>query len=269
MALLVLCWIIFITPLTSVFTGWLLGGAFFVGTYLACAFDAALQARQIGSVVLKRYNHLATYAGVAALQMILSGTYVEFHNHILNVRLFSVPSTSNLPNLRRGDTIAAGGGLFGKFSSGRGEYLIYTLPGGETDYVKRVIGLPGDSLQIKEGRLYINDAVVFRERLEDYPIPSVGGQNMEVPQYLEVLPNGRAYRILEVAGDTGVLNNTAKISVPEGHFFTLGDNRNNSLDSRHTSHGLVPVEFAYRKPLYIVWSDDRSRIGLRLDQPEH
>jgi len=112
------------------------------------------------------------------------------------------------------------------------------------DYIKRLIGLPGDRVQVKEGILYINDKSVTLERVEDYHTVDKEGRLLVVPQYIETLPNGVKHRILKSAPfGQGRLDNTPVFTVPEGHYFMMGDNRDNSSDSRVMEMvGYVPFE---------------------------
>jgi signal peptidase I len=127
----------------------------------------------------------------------------------------------------------------------RGDVAVFKLPRDTNiDYIKRVIGLPGDRIQMKNGVLFINDVEVKKERIEDYVDPTMEageqfGLSM-VPQFRETLPNGIQYNVLDYA-DTGFPDNTDVFVVPEGNYFMMGDNRDNSSDSR-LSVGYVPLE---------------------------
>ncbi|MBK8771951.1 MAG: signal peptidase I [Rhizobiales bacterium] len=125
----------------------------------------------------------------------------------------------------------------------RGDVAVFKLPTDTSiDYIKRVIGLPGDRIQMKDGVLYINDVAVPKERVADYVDPDGEGHGMPVPQYRETLPNGVTYNVLDLT-ENGSADNTSVYEVPEGHYFMMGDNRDNSQDSRYLDVvGYVPIE---------------------------
>lgn len=127
----------------------------------------------------------------------------------------------------------------------RGDVVVFRLPTDvSTDYIKRVIGLPGDRIQVREGQLYINEKPVERERLSDYvgEDPCGNDATARVKRWKETLPNGVSYDTLDCV-DNGFYDNTNVYTVPAGHFFMMGDNRDNSTDSRVLSVvGYVPFE---------------------------
>lgn len=123
----------------------------------------------------------------------------------------------------------------------RGDVVVFKLPSDDTtDYIKRVIGLPGDRVQMIGGILHINGEAVKREVVPEAERTPVDEANSFVIEYRETLPNGVQHRIFELS-DQGHLDNTVEYTVPPGHFFMMGDNRDNSLDSR-ANVGFVPFE---------------------------
>lgn len=176
---------------------------------------------------------------------------------------FSIPSGSNMPTLLVGDYVFATKYAYGysRFSlpfspplfagrllargPERGDIAVFRLPkDSRTDYVKRIVGLPGDRVQMKDGQLYLNDAPVARERMADFVGPDACGSDGvgRVKRWRETLPNGVSYETLDCI-DRGFYDNTIVYTVPPGHVFAIGDNRDNSTDSRMPSAvGYIPFE---------------------------
>ena len=136
----------------------------------------------------------------------------------------------------------------------RGDVVVFRLPRDDTtDYIKRVIGLPGDRIQMIDGRLHINGVAVRRERVRDF-IDDEDGTSERVRRWRETLPNGVSYETLDLE-ENGFLDNTEEYVVPSGHYFMMGDNRDNSADSRVLSAvGYVPFENLIGKAQVIFFS---------------
>ncbi len=204
------------------------------------------------------------------------------------VEPFNIPSGSMIPTLLIGDfvfvtkysygysrfSIPFSPPLFGWSKTGRilgslpkrGDVAVFRQTHDTTiDYVKRVIGLPGDHIQLKQGQLYINGTLAPRELVGDYEVadPPTGTRTL-AREYIEALPGGPRHHLLKLT-DEGHFdvdneldpNNTPEYVVPEDHLFMMGDNRDNSADSRFQNElGFVPVENLVGRAQFIFFSID-------------
>ncbi len=141
----------------------------------------------------------------------------------------------------------------------RGDIVVFKLPrDGKTDYIKRVIGLPGDQIQVRNGITLINGVPVDRERVDDFIEEDFYGNLTRVPRYRETLPNGVSYDTLDRYAN-GEYDNTPVYTVPAGHFFMMGDNRDQSADSREPrAVSFVPAENLVGRAELLFFSTDGS-----------
>ncbi|MDE2363788.1 MAG: signal peptidase I [Hyphomicrobiales bacterium] len=199
------------------------------------------------------------------IKVIIQALLIALVVRTLLFQPFNIPSGSMIPTLLIGDFLFVSKYSYGysrysiPFSpdvfSGRvlasrpkrGDVVVFKLPRDTSqDYIKRVIGLPGDKIQMIKGRLYINGQMTPREPIEKVRTEDRMGEMTEVPTYKETLPGGVTHTIIEIEGDTGFNDNTGVFEVPPDHYFMMGDNRDNSTDSRvspdHGGVGYVPYE---------------------------
>ncbi len=196
------------------------------------------------------------------------------------VEPFNIPSGSMIPTLLVGDYLFVSkfsygyshfslpfapdlfsGRIFGALPK-RGDVAVFKLPRDPSiDYIKRIIGLPGDRIQMRGGMLYINDVQVPRKPVGDYMVEG-DGPRMVDKEYLETLPppppGGRTHRIIKEF-DQGGMNDTEVYTVPPGDVFAMGDNRDNSEDSRYQNAvGFIPVENLVGRAEFIFFSIDAN-----------
>jgi signal peptidase I len=211
---------------------------------------------------------------VEIIKTVVFALLIAFVLRVLLFQPFTIPSASMEPNLYEGDYIVVSkwsygyskhsipwspplfdGRILGK-GPARGDIVVFKLPrDNKTDYIKRVIGMPGDKVQMIANKLYLNgapvkDVVVSRAELADVFGPR------PVTQVRETLPNGKSFMTQDY-GPGGDLDDTPVYEVPAGHFFMMGDNRDNSIDSRvemSAGVGMVPAENLVGKAEIIMFS---------------
>lgn len=207
---------------------------------------------------------------------------------------FTIPSESMLPGLMNGDYLVAAKWPYGYsrwslpwsapvipgkiFASDpeRGDVVIFKHPVDKVDYIKRAIGLPGDTVAMRDGQVILNGEPVKRVRIADFVLPmsantgctSAGrvvaaptGQACVYMRFRETLPSGVSYDTLDFGATPQ--DNFGPVIVPEGHVFMMGDNRDNSADSRFEAApgggvGLVPEELLVGRASAVLWSTDGS-----------
>jgi signal peptidase I len=147
------------------------------------------------------------------------------------------------------------GRIFGSYPT-RGDVVVFRPPNDtSTDFIKRVIGLPGDHIQMKGGILYVNGTAVKREPTDRCDVPPAAAGGAVLQSYWETLPNGVGHCIIEM-GDDRALDNTEVFAVPPDAYFMMGDNRDNSADSRDPNSGVgyVPAENLVGRAQFIFYS---------------
>jgi signal peptidase I len=213
---------------------------------------------------------------------------------------FEIPSGSMLPRMMIGDYLfvakwpygysryslpfglaSFGGRIFGGEPE-RGDVIVFRHPRDNQDWVKRLIGLPGDRVQMRDGQLFLNGNAVPKVRIADWLVPVTpnspcselvktieeGGRRFcAYPRYRETLPGGRSYEVLDQIDVDGPPDDTPVYVVPAGHYFMMGDNRDESADSRFTldQKGVefLPRDYLVGRALMTFFSTDGSAEWLK------
>jgi len=232
--------ILVLAGLQSQFYGLVLILLLSIGLWLFIMGEAFFSARRKKEVVLKRYNKWYVYLPIILLMIgslaIPKDFIVNIANETLRFRAYSMATGSMEPTLSIGDHIIADFIYFEKNELQGGDLVVLQYPKDPTKlFVKRVIALEGEKIEIKNKQVYINDEAIP----ESYKVHK--GIDMD-----------------EVWRD-----NIEPVFVPSDHCFVLGDNRDNSMDSRNW--GSVPIGSIKGKPLYIYWAKDKKRVGKKVD----
>jgi signal peptidase I len=182
---------------------------------------------------------------------LLVGDYLFVEKFAYGFSRYSLPFGKEFPSVGR---------IFASVPN-RGDVIVFKMPNPESpdygeDFIKRVIGLPGDRIQVLGGQVYINGKAVPKVRVADYVETDEFGMEDHVARYKEMLPNGKSYYVLDRI-QNGQADNTPVFTVPAGHYFMMGDNRDNSNDSRGDV-GYVPAENLVGKAELIFFSTNGS-----------
>ena len=192
------------------------------------------------------------------------------------IQPFYIPSSSMEPNLLVGDRIFVTKYTYGyskhsfPFSPPifkgrimsnnpkRGDVVVFKTPAdNRTDYIKRLVGLPGDVIKFQDANLYLNNSEIIKSKISKKNRTFCGRKEIDVTIFEEILPNGKKHNTVYLKNFT--LQNTDTFKVPENHYFFLGDNRDCSKDSRFLSSvGYVHKDNLVGKARFIFFSSDRS-----------
>ncbi len=207
------------------------------------------------------------------LRTIIYALLIAFFIRTVAYQPFNIPSGSMIPTLLVGDYLFVSKFSYGYsryalpldfgFFSGRilskapkrGDVAVFRQPpSNQDDFIKRIVGVSGDRVQMIGGVLHINGEAVDKNRMEDFVTRDSRGRTRRIAQYTETLPNGPSYTVRESLGDNGPVDNTREFIVPEGQYFAMGDNRDDSNDSR--SWGFVPAENLVGRAEILFFSTD-------------
>ena len=214
------------------------------------------------------YDNLKTLSGALIIAILIRS---------LLFQPFYIPSSSMEPNLLVGDRLFVSKYTYGysrhsfPFSPNIydkrilskipkiGDVIVFKTPAdNRTDYIKRLIGLPGDTVQIINKDLYLNNIKVPKKKIDKFTIINCGDHNMRVNFFEETLPNGKKY--IAVYRTEGTMQNTDKFVVPKNHYFFMGDNRDCSKDSRFlASVGYVNFNNIVGKARLVFFSNDKKK----------
>ena len=215
-----------------------------------------VQAKKIKEVdkkdLKKKYFYIIFIIALISVNIFTSGNS--------KFRAFSIPASSMEPTLHPGDKIITSKNYYVNNEVNYGDLVVFKTPDG-VNWIKRVIGLPNDTIRMVDGKVELNGEIVPQIQVDDYVLSEY--PDYEIRRYRETLNNAQ-YEVLNLT-DEGVADNTDVYEIPSDHYFMMGDNRDNSNDSRFFSVvGFVHKDEILHKPKIIYWSKDFSRLGKSL-----
>lgn len=233
--------------------------------WLVAIIDSWYTARHTAdSYTLKDYNRWYVYM-LLVLMGTGSSTQIAFNVRTTFLEAFRVPMASNYPTIVPNDRFFANKLAYKNSDPKRGDLVVFINPENRRiNYIKRVVAIAGDTVEIKDGRLYINDEKLQRQKLAQSTLDNirieVRGEPLEGDVFEETNGNAKYKIFLARPPHSQASSDFAKITVPEHHCFVLGDNRINSYDSRH--FGPVPLATVKGRADYLYWpAKDWSRFG--------
>jgi signal peptidase I len=242
---------------TSVLAALLAAGLIVIAVYVYAVFDSFRAARKAGKhFQLREYNRGIVYA-LFLLVGVLYPVGVAQYLRASVFEAFLIPTASESPNFLPGDHILVNKTTFQRRAPDRGDVVVFRSPKDRRlNWVKRVVGLPGDTVEVKDNDVILNGKKLERARMPASSLPFPVEEGSEVFYEFSA---GRRYRIL-IAPTEEKVADFPKQTVPEGYCFVLGDNRNRSLDSRGV--GLIPEAELIGAVQYIFWpAESWSRFG--------
>lgn len=236
-------------------------------------WSIVLRIRTVGAV--QQFGLVRSVLNVAAAALVLLAAAGALRTFLIHP--FVISSGSMEPTLRAGDYVfvdkrsyglsrysfpfdARFKGRLGASQPARGDIVAFKGPSDPSiDYIKRIVGLPGDEILMQHGVLHINGAAVPKRSAGDVSVIDWQGSEQMVPAFEEVLPDGRTHAVLDSEPE-GPLDNVGPFKVAAGHYFVMGDNRDNSMDSRSVQQfGFVPADFLIGRVSLIYFSASEPR----------
>jgi signal peptidase I len=185
--------------------------------------------------------------GLLSLLFLLAGTRALFYQP------FYTPTASMSPALNIGDNFFVSKRAFDHRQPQRGDIIVFNVPALKAAYVKRVVGVAGDRVQMMKGVIYLNGTPIPQRYIGQVRDHSFKGREL-----VETFPDGRTHRIINTTPDD-LFDDTKAFVVPQKHFFVLGDNRDNSIDSRNKI-GFVDESDVIGEPLRLFWNGETRRL---------
>ena len=233
--------------------------------WLYAIIDSGYTAKRTAdSYRLKDYNRWYVYV-ILILMGTGGSTQIAFNVRTFFIQAFRIPVASNYPTILPGDRILANKIAYKSSDPQRGDLIVFVNPANRRqNYIKRIVGLPGDTVEIRDNVVYINDRKLEIRKLDDSSLDKIRikiqGKLLEGDVYEETNVDAKYKILLARPPHDKASPDFAQITVPKHHCFVLGDNRNNSFDSRN--FGAVPLATIKGRADYLYWcAKDWSRFG--------